>query len=168
MENKNTKKLIKIVVVIALFIGITIGLTFAINNSAFRHTEGLVYRTETGECYHSPGCGYLWHSAIPMGYEQAKDSSLRRCSRCGGEPKGTIEVNNYGAAFAIVFLVEIVVGLVGIFIWNKSTESKAPKSVNQNTNVGTTETNNVLSMTNPNPTNKPSLPKKTRWYFFEI
>ena len=116
MEQKTKKLIVKTVIIVALIIAVTIICTNVINAMAFRHTEGKVYRTKTGDCYHSADCGYLWNSAIPMGYEQAQDSSWRRCSRCGGEPKGTIVVDNYGLAFCITFLAEMGVAFLVLFI----------------------------------------------------
>ncbi len=128
MEKKTKKLIIKTVIIIALIIAVTIICTNVINAMAFRHTEGLVYRTETGECYHSPGCGYLWNSAIPMGYDQAKASSLRMCSRCGGEPKGTIVVDNYGLAFSITLLAEMGVAFLVLFIRYKLYSETEPQT----------------------------------------
>ena len=128
MEQKTKKQIIKAVIIIALIIAVTIICTNVINAMAFRHIEGLVYRTKTGECYHSPGCGYLWNSAIPMGYEQAKASSLRMCSRCGGEPKGTIVVDNYGLAFGITLLVEMGVAFLVLFIRYKLYSETEPQT----------------------------------------
>ena len=127
MEPKTKKLIIKTVVIIALIIAVTVICTNVINAMAFRHTEGLVYRTKTGDCYHAPGCGYLWNSAIPMGYEQAKASSLRMCSRCGGEPKGTIVVDEYGKAFAITLLVEMGVAFLVLFIRYKLYSETEPQ-----------------------------------------
>ena len=128
MEPKTKKQIIKAVIITALIIAVTILSPNVINAMAFRHTEGLVYRTKTGECYHSSGCGYLWKSAIPMGYEQAKTSSLRMCSRCGGEPKGTIVVDNYGLAFGITLLVEMGVAFVVLFIRYKLYSETEPQT----------------------------------------
>ena len=114
---------------------ITIILAVLINAILFRHTEGLVYRTKTGNCYHSPGCGYLWNSAIPMGYQQAKASSLTSCSRCGGNPKGTIVVNNYVGSFAFAICLEVIIGFLGLLIYNrinKTSINRKPKASTSN------------------------------------
>ena len=125
--DKNTRnQTIKVIIILALIIAITIISTIVINATAFRHTEGLVYRTKTGNCYHSPGCGYLWNSSIPMGYKQAKSSSLGVCSRCGSTPKGTVTVNNYPLAFAITLLAEIFISLLILFIRHKLYDTPAP------------------------------------------
>lgn len=41
----------------------------------------IVYRTATGECYHSYGCQYL-KSCIKLTLRQAEGMGLRPCSRC--------------------------------------------------------------------------------------
>lgn len=41
----------------------------------------IVYRTATGECYHSYGCQYL-KSCIKLTLKQAEGMGLRPCSRC--------------------------------------------------------------------------------------
>ncbi len=41
----------------------------------------IVYRTATGECYHSYGCQYL-KSCIKLTLRQAEGMGLRACSRC--------------------------------------------------------------------------------------
>lgn len=93
-------RLLKIISIFVICITATVALTFAIN-AAFRHDEPLVYVTQTGAKYHSDGCGYLWASAIPIGQYQADKSGYKPCSRCGGEPSGTVTVNNYGMSFCI-------------------------------------------------------------------
>ncbi|MBQ9118203.1 MAG: hypothetical protein IJY11_03260 [Clostridia bacterium] len=121
MSNKSWT-VVKIIVISLLSIGLTILFTIIINDAVFKHTEGLVYRTETGNRYHSPGCGYLWNSAIPMGYEQAKASSLKVCSRCGSSPKGTIEVNDFGTSFCIILIAVAAITL--LVLWIKSLTHK--------------------------------------------
>ncbi len=128
---EENKELLKIILIVLGIIGVAILLTILINNSLFSHTEGLVYRTETGSKYHSPGCGYLWNSAIAMGYEQAKKSSLGACSRCGGIPKGTIIVNNYFAAFLIALTIMIV--LFVLYAWAKSRQINNQQEHTDNT-----------------------------------
>ena len=119
MDSEDKKRIVKIILAIAVIIAITVIGTLILNDIAFKHTEGLVYRTRTGDCYHTIGCGYL-RSQIPMGIEQAKASTLRVCSRCGGVPKGTIEVNNYAAAACIVIFIEVAVTIIGFVIYNKT------------------------------------------------
>ena len=41
----------------------------------------IVYRTQTGKCYHRGNCGYL-HSKIEITLEEAVAAGLRPCSRC--------------------------------------------------------------------------------------
>lgn len=74
-----------------------------------------------------------------MGIEQARSSTLRACSRCGGISKGTIEVNNYPAAVAIVFLIEIVITIIGFVIYNKLHPEPATNTVTKNTGSYTTK-----------------------------
>lgn len=138
MDSTNKKRIIKIIVIVAAIIAITVIGTLILNDIAFKHEEGLVYRTRTGDCYHTIGCGYL-RSQIPMGIEQARSSTLRACSRCGGIPKGTIEVNNYPAAVAIVFLIEIVITIIGFVIYNKLHPEPATNTVTKNTGSYTTK-----------------------------
>lgn len=50
----------------------------ATSNSA---DDTAVYRTKSGECYHSQGCSYL-KSCIETTLGEAKSRGLRPCSRC--------------------------------------------------------------------------------------
>lgn len=132
--DQDKKRIVKIVLIVILIIGVNILFTFLINSLFFKHTEGLVYRTRTGGCYHSPGCGYLHSSAIAMGIEQARKSSLSACSRCGGIPNGTIIVNNYFGSWAIFASIVFVIGLLILFVkYKKGTTQLQPELEIDNT-----------------------------------
>ena len=45
------------------------------------YTSETVYVTDTGECYHKDGCGYL-KSKISISLDDAKSRGYRPCSRC--------------------------------------------------------------------------------------
>lgn len=126
------KHIIIIISIAALVIGIIVALTFAIN-MAFQHEEPLVYITRTGEKYHSKDCGYLWASAIPIGLNQAKQAGYTMCSRCGGKAIGTITVNNYGASFAISFLIILALAILFLIIYNKKVDNSLQKKDGENT-----------------------------------
>ncbi len=111
MKKQSLARITKAVLIVAVTICITVFGTLILNDLAFRHTEGVVYKTKTGECYHASDCGYLWNSAIPIGEEKAQKSGLRRCSRCGGESSGIMVVDNYPLAACIVVLSESAVAL---------------------------------------------------------
>ena len=55
-------------------------------------TEPKVYVTNTGSCYHNYSCGSLYNSAIAKGRGQAYEEGYLACSKCGGQPSGTITV----------------------------------------------------------------------------
>ena len=134
------KHIIIIITIVALFIGIIVALTFAIN-IAFQHEEPLVYITRTGEKYHSEDCGYLWASSIPIGLYQAKQAGYTMCSRCGGKAIGTIIVNNYGASFAISFLAILVLIILFLIIYNKKDNNSLQKKDDENTTYLSTKDN---------------------------
>lgn len=50
-------------------------------NPVVDETAITVHITETGECYHRAGCGYL-KSDIPISLEEAERKGYRPCSRC--------------------------------------------------------------------------------------
>lgn len=114
----NKKNAIKILSVTISVIMLTIVLTLFIN-TLFRHEEPLVYITKTGDRYHSSSCGYLYASSIPRGLYQVKNEGYVACYRCGGKSNETIIINNYGASFAISFLIGSSLVFFIITIYNK-------------------------------------------------
>ena len=50
-------------------------------NPPAEYTSETVYVTNTGECYHKDGCGYL-KSKIPISLNDARSQGYRPCSRC--------------------------------------------------------------------------------------
>lgn len=127
------KRVVKFILIILAIIGVNILATFLINLFFFQHTEGLVYKTRTGHCYHSVGCGYLHSSAIAIGIEQAKKSSLRACSRCRGMPCGTTVVNNYFASWVVFVSIVAIIGIAVLYFKTiKTKKSDIKHNVMQN------------------------------------
>lgn len=112
----NKIRLLKFMGIIVICFAATVALTFAVN-AAFKHEEPLMYVTHSGKKYHSDGCGYLWASAIPMGQYEADKSGYTPCSRCGGDPSGTITVNNYGTSFCISAFAVGTLAFVGLIMY---------------------------------------------------
>ena len=111
MKNYNLKKII--LIAIAAIIFLILG-TLLFNELFFKHEEGLVFITNTGDRYHNINCSYLL-SMNPIGIEQAKARGYTACARCGGVATGRIEVNNYWASFAIAVAVLLLLCFI-IFI----------------------------------------------------
>lgn len=73
-------------------------------NEIIAHDEPCVYVTDTGDCYHSKSCHYLYSSRA-IGIEVAKGKGYRACSQCGGRSVGTIRVHNTAVAVLVSFMV---------------------------------------------------------------
>lgn len=96
------------IIVILIFAVVTVLLTFLINKAFFEKKEGVVYKTKTGECYHSAECTSL-KTKIPVKYETAKKSVLRPCSVCGGEPEWVTIGTNYPTSVLIALFIDVIV-----------------------------------------------------------
>lgn len=85
--------MIALPIFLALFL---ISFAFAEKTRTKYHTiyeeQPCVFVTETGDCYHAYGCGYLRQSRIPQGLYQAKSRGYRRCSVCHGRAYGGVQV----------------------------------------------------------------------------
>ena len=103
---KDSKELIQQFFMVICWIFITAVFVYLVNLLFFRHNELMVYKTKTGERYHSGDCGYLHSSKVPIGLNQAIEEGLSKCYLCGGKASGIVEVNSYDAAFIIVLIIE--------------------------------------------------------------
>lgn len=153
MNSEERNKIIKWAFVIIGIIAVYIICSLIVNSLFYKHTEGLVYVTRTGDCYHSIGCGYL-RSMIPKGIEVAKAQGYRACSACGGIPHGTIEVNDYWTSFTItfgiLFLAAFCIFLLVVYIKDKNqkVENSYTKQTPNNFKTNTT-TNLEISRQEP-------------------
>ena len=71
------KKRLFALVLIALLLCVLVCPAFASSNG-----DTIVYRTRTGECYHTGSCAYLRSSKIEITLADAVARGLRPCSRC--------------------------------------------------------------------------------------
>ena len=94
---------ISVVISFIVLVALGVGLTFFINDKFYHqdyrpavtgHYEDLVYRTATGECYHSENCSYVTR-VYEIGLDSAIARGLRPCKHCGGIPFGEILVGDY-------------------------------------------------------------------------
>ena len=100
------KRVLKSVIFAFIFL---IVFTLLLNALFFRHEEGLVYVTDTGDCYHALSCHYL-KSINAIGIDKAKAQGYSACSYCHGKYVEQIVVNNYGAAFGITIVILLILG----------------------------------------------------------
>lgn len=107
------KRVLKSIIFALVFL---IVFTLLLNALFFRHQEGLVYITNTGDCYHSLSCHYL-KSSNAIGIDRAKAQGYSACSYCHGKYVEQIVVNNYGAAFGIAFIILLVLGPIAFAIY---------------------------------------------------
>jgi len=88
-------------------VGIIIGLAFAINALLFTKTftSPIVYITDTGDCYHSSDCSWLF-SKHATTLAQAKAMGLTACQHCHPGTNGykTVTEGNFGLSLAISFI----------------------------------------------------------------
>ena len=131
MKNYNLKKII--LIAIAAIIFLILG-TLLFNELFFKHEEGLVFITNTGDRYHNINCSYLL-SMNPIGIEQAKARGYTACARCGGVATGRIEVNNYWASFAIAVAVLLLLCFIIFIISSKHEEKRSIPSQSDNVNA---------------------------------
>lgn len=73
-----SRRLIAFLISILLIFALTVP-TFA---SSSDNGDTIVYRTQTGECYHRYGCSYLRRSCFEITLREAVENGLRPCSRC--------------------------------------------------------------------------------------
>ena len=130
MKNYNLKKII--LIAIAAIIFLILG-TLLFNELFFKHEEGLVFITNTGDRYHNINCSYLL-SMNPIGIEQAKARGYTACARCVGVATGRIEVNNYLAAFAIAVAVILLLCFIIFIISSKHEEKRSIPAQSDNVN----------------------------------
>lgn len=107
MKREKINKIFGFVLIIIWAI-VTILLIYLINKLFFREVQALVYKTKTGNRYHSKNCYYLHSSCIKIGIKQAKAEGLTACLSCSGKSCETIVVDNYGISCVITFLIELI------------------------------------------------------------
>lgn len=120
--------------IIAFLMALTLMFAIAIHAFATASDNGdtIVYRTNTGECYHRHGCSYLRRSCIEITLREAVERGLRPCSRCS-PPRYNGEIPSKSSSVART---------------EQSKSEQASSSSNTNTKTksdGSTNTKSVIS-----------------------
>ena len=99
-------------------------LAVPLNECVFVHYEPCVYVTNTGDCYHSKNCHYLYSSRA-IGLEVAKDKGYKCCSSCYGKSTTQIRVQDTFVSLLVSFMiVSGVMIIVAVKRENKKKEVK--------------------------------------------
>lgn len=94
-----------------IFLVITHDVGYVHNSSP----EDIVYITNTGNCYHSIGCGSLYSSRIPIDIRVAVSRGFRECERCRPGREYSISFTDY-FMFSKYTYVALIISCFMIFI----------------------------------------------------
>ena len=133
-ESLNAKKQKGIVVILVTFVLISIALGIIVGQFIFVHkiygAHTTCYTTDTGKCYHSANCGYLWHSSHKTTVYKAERRGYVSCSQCSVGMLDESEKHEYGWGILVCLLL-IVPPPVIIKIKEKN---RLEKQIEQETN----------------------------------